>query len=417
MKRMMWVAMLWLIAGNGWASVPLKMGNPRPKSELPVLETGGKVMPDEWVDKDTGHRIIRLTRRAGNNRSFYFNNNPFIGNEMLFAGDGDDPSVSGVRGHNRKLRQMFAVDLNSLKIRQITHEVQSVSTEIACASTHEIFFQRQDTVVAVNTDNGARRIIAVMPMKGYIGCVNCTGTLLAGTLDQPEERKILSAFPRKRDFFPRIYEAKLKKTLFVLDTKTGVMDTIFSDHAWLNHLQFSPTDPDLLMFCHEGPWQKVDRIWTLDVRKPVAPRLMHRRTMDGEIAGHEWFGAGGKYLYFDLQKPRGENFFVGRVNVQTGEEEDFGLQRSEWSVHFTTSWDERFLVGDGGGLNSVAHSPEDQWIYKFNDAGRKFRTERLVNMKYQNYDLEPNVHLTPDDRWVVFRANFEGHTDIYAVEL
>ena len=30
-------------------------------------------------------------------------------------------------------------------------------------------------------------------------------------------------------------------------------------HDWLNHLQFSPTDPTLLMFCHEGPWHKVDR--------------------------------------------------------------------------------------------------------------------------------------------------------------
>jgi oligogalacturonide lyase len=27
------------------------------------------------------------------------------------------------------------------------------------------------------------------------------------------------------------------------------------------------------------------------------------------------------------------------------------------------------------------------------------------------------VHVSPDDRWVIFRANFEGHTDVYAVEL
>jgi oligogalacturonide lyase len=32
---------------------------------------------------------------------------------------------------------------------------------------------------------------------------------------------------------------------------------------WLNHVQFSPTDPTLMMFCHEGPWHKVDRIWTI----------------------------------------------------------------------------------------------------------------------------------------------------------
>ena len=40
-----------------------------------VMETGGKNMPDEWIDKDTGHKVIRLVRRPGTtNGSFYFNN-------------------------------------------------------------------------------------------------------------------------------------------------------------------------------------------------------------------------------------------------------------------------------------------------------------------------------------------------------
>ena len=59
------------------------------------------------------------------------------------------------------------------------------------------------------------------------------------------------------EFFNLIFQAKLKKTIFTLDTKTGIVDTIYSENAWLNHLQFSPTDPTLLMFCHEGPWHEV----------------------------------------------------------------------------------------------------------------------------------------------------------------
>ena len=38
-------------------------------------------------------------------------------------------------------------------------------------------------------------------------------------------------------------------------------------------------------------------------------------TMHREIAGHEWWGADGKHIYFDLQKPRGETFFVGKTNA------------------------------------------------------------------------------------------------------
>ncbi|HEX8038367.1 MAG TPA: hypothetical protein VF490_04430 [Chryseosolibacter sp.] len=61
----------------------------------PVLPTGGKKMPDEWIDQDTHHRILRLTRKPGNNASFYFHNDPFIretrdeGDRMIFYGDDD----------------------------------------------------------------------------------------------------------------------------------------------------------------------------------------------------------------------------------------------------------------------------------------------------------------------------------------
>ena len=67
--------------------------------EVPVMETGGQPMPNEWIDKDTGHRVVKLTRRAGRNSSFYFHNNPFIGNEMVFRG-GDKAFAGNDMMHN-----------------------------------------------------------------------------------------------------------------------------------------------------------------------------------------------------------------------------------------------------------------------------------------------------------------------------
>jgi len=57
------------------------------------------------------------------------------------------------------------------------------------------------------------------------------------------------------------------------------------------------------------------------------------------------------------------------------------------------------------------------WIYLFRPEGDHFHSERLVNMKHHNYKLEPNVHFSPDGKWIIFRANFEGHSNIYAVEI
>jgi len=71
-------------------------------------------------------------------------------------------------------------------------------------------------------------------------------------------------------------------------------------------------------------------------------------------------------------------------------------------------------VGDPG---QVAKAPDGRWIYLFRPNGDRFVSEKLVNMKNHNYRLEPNVHFSPDEKWVIFRANFEGIENIYAVEL
>lgn len=35
-------------------------------------------MPAQWIDQDTGHKIIHLVPGEGDNQSFYFHNNPFL---------------------------------------------------------------------------------------------------------------------------------------------------------------------------------------------------------------------------------------------------------------------------------------------------------------------------------------------------
>ncbi len=38
-------------------------------------------------------------------------------------------------------------------------------------------------------------------------------------------------------------------------------------------------------------------------------------------------------------------------------------------------------------------------------------------MRKHEYRLEPNVNFTPDGRWLVFRGNFDGSAQVYAVEI
>ncbi len=395
--------------------------------KLPLIETGSiSPMPDEWIDQDTHHKVVKLTSKMeGNSLSFYFHNNPFIGNEMVFYNSSKqnpdevtDMKKEETYNTNVKNKQLYSINLDSRKVSQLTFSSSPMNGEIVSEKTKTIFYQKKDSVFSVDFSTRKEKLVYVFPedFKASITTVNADGTLLAGSRATEAEKDILKNNPDKSDFFNLIYEAKLPKTLFTINIQTAELNKLFTDSAWLNHVQFSSVNPDLLMFCHEGPWHKVDRVWTIDVNTKQIAQI-HHRTIDREIWGHEWFGKSGKTIWFDLQQPRGETFFVGGYDVATGNEIKYSLPRNDWSVHFNTNSTETLFAGDGGDPGAVAKAPDGQWINLFTPEGDHFNTEKLVNMKHHKYKLEPNVHFSPDDKWIIFRANFEGESNVYAVEV
>ena len=371
-----------------------------------LMETGGQKMPEEWVDKDTHHRVIRISRVEGNNLGFYFHNNPFYGNKMVFYNT------------NKGSRQVYSVDLKSFKTEQITHQISPMNGELIGQKSGNIYYQIKDSVFSSNIYSKETKLLFVFPAdyKGSIATVNADETMFAGAKASDEQKEISKKYPEKSQFFDRIFDAHLPNDLFTIDIKTGKLNRIHTENTWLGHIQFSPVLPRLLMFCHEGPWHKVDRIWTIDVETKQV-KLMHKRTMDMEIAGHEWFAPDGKTIWYDLQQPRSVKFFVSGTNVSTLKETKYELTRDEWSIHFNISRDQKMFCGDGGNDTQVAKAKDGMWIYAFIPEGDHFKSERLVNMKHHGYKLEPNVHYSPDGKWVIFRANFEGVEEVYAVEV
>ncbi|MEQ1796467.1 MAG: oligogalacturonate lyase family protein [Lacibacter sp.] len=389
----------------------------------PLLETGGQKMPDEWIDKDTKHRIVKLTRLEGrSNLSFYFHNNPFIGNSMVFYSSNKNKvdsvakqEISTVISGNR---QIHLLDLKTLKSEQLTFHRSPMNGEIVDNKAGIVYYQIRDSVFCVNAKTKEVKTVFVFPadFKGTVTAINADGTLLGGAKSSDEEKELFKKYPNKSSYFNIIYEAKLPRTLFTIDIKKKELNKVHSDSAWLNHVQFSSTDPNLLMFCHEGPWHKVNRIWTIDVKTKQITQI-HKRIMDMEIAGHEWSSVDGQTIWYDLQQPRSTTFFVEGHNVKTGQKTKYELQRDEWSIHFNSNKDNSLFCGDGGNSGQVAKAKDGMWIYLFKPQGDKFVSTRLVNMKNHKYNLEPNVHFSPDGKWIIFRANFEGIENVYAVEI
>jgi len=238
------------------------------------------------------------------------------------------------------------------------------------------------------------------------------------------------------------FAQRLPMKLYTIAIQTGEVKTFNPSTDWENNVQFSPTDPSLMMFCHEGPWHDVDRVWTIHV-PDGQQKLMHARTMKYEIAGHEFFGHDGKWIWYDLQTPRSDKFWLAGVNVENGDRIRYPIDRVNWSVHYNESYDGKLFAGDGGGPESVANRtplPENkkldspgngQWIYLFRPQPSsetlkvddetvkigKFTAERLADLSKHNYNLEPNLTFSPDNKWIIFRSNMHGPTHVYAVEV
>ena len=79
--------------------------------------------------------------------------------------------------------------------------------------------------------------------------------------------------------------------------------------------------------------------------------------------------------------------------------------------------DGKLFAGDGGGPRSVAAPGNGQWIYLFTPEKGELKAEKLVDLSKHDYTLEPNATFTPDQKWLIFRSNLQGATQVYAVEL
>ncbi len=382
--------------------------------------------PKEWVDPDTGHRVIRLTDEPGS-ASLYFNQNGYTadGKKLIYT------TPQGIS----------TFDLQSHATKQVVSGRARVI--MAGHKTQNVYYLKDGAAWCTDVDSGVTRQIGKLPAHRSVGLdtVNADETLLAGTYIESEEGQdyngnraqqthALEQPLNKGQMMEQRLAAHLPMALYTMNVQTGEVKVLHRATDWLNHLLFSPTDPTLLMFCHEGPWHKVDRIWTIRTDGSQLTKV-HNRTMEMEIFGHEWWSADGKTVWYDLQTPRGEDFWVAGLNLDTRKRTWYHLQRNEWSIHFNVSRDGALFCGDGGDPGQVAHAPDGEWIYLFRPQLRKndgvddpklirtgvLRAEKLVNMSKHNYRLEPNVSFTPDAKWVVFRSNMFGPTYVFAVEV
>jgi oligogalacturonide lyase len=394
-------------------------------------------LPRAWVDPATGHRIRQLSQEPGS-ACLYFT-------QYAYTAGGTKLLMTAPHG-------IDLVDLGTGAIERV-FEGQAERVLQTGRKTGAIFYAKDGFLYSLDPATKVSRQVAKAPPQGSFLSVNADETLAAGTItlgavkpgtgphrpaQDPADavQKGGDNYPDKHAMMDRRLAERLPMVLFTVNLQTGAYQELLRTTDWLGHVQFSPTDPLALMYCHEGRQWKLDRIWLIRADGHSAPMLVHQRTMRMEVAVHEYWSNDGQWIYYDLQTPLPEDFWVAGYNVTDGRRVWYHLDT--WrSVHYNTSPDGTLFSGDGLSTDTtlVYGQPTDtQWMLLMRpslipnqegetpdqahmiQAGR-FTSERLVDLRKHDYSLEPNGNFTPDGKWLVFRSNLRGPIQVYAVEI
>src|ERR1019366_4900883 len=194
--------------------------------------------PFEWIDPDTGHRVVQLSREPGS-ESLYFNLNPFTpdGKRMVFT------SPSGIS----------MIDLQTHTVEKIV-EGQRLHVIIVGHKTGQIYYGAANrTIFAVDPNTKVVRNIATLPRGQQVATVNADETLLGGTIVErtdwgtnadffdggPNRRTDMQTADIQRGQKGQRMEDRLAKRypmeLFFYNIQTGETKKLNRCNDWLNH--------------------------------------------------------------------------------------------------------------------------------------------------------------------------------------
>ena len=181
-----------------------------------------------------------------------------------------------------------------------------------------------------------------------------------------------------------------------------------------NHAQFSPTDPDTVLFAQEFHNDEItglrfpitNRLWVM--RRGEAPRPILR---EPRFVSHEWWDPDGEHVWcVDV----GNNNETWKVRVADGEVEKFVFPRQCWHSH--SSHDGRWIVGDSNngffrGCASTVH-------FMNRDTGKIIvLAEHAERNDYvgRNYHIDPHPRFCATDQYVVYTTTVHNEIDLAIV--
>lgn len=372
-------------------------------------------------------------RALGNNQLLYFTSPSLTsdGRYLFFIGDRTGHPNLFVRDLSDGTERQLSANIDGLLKSYVYFEGQpyrgfgkaSVSLDpVRCAA----YFIQGRNVCSTN-GNGAVRLLAELPegqMTAFThvsadGRRLCVPTTDARALDG---NTLLDGKPGY-DIDARVRQENLSSYLRVFCTGTG-RELLCEEvrQGWITHVQFSPKNPEWILYNHEWPAEcGIRRMWLWDGARHLRLRTEGPGRSADDWVCHEMWECDGEAIIYHGRFHEGPSF-VGRVTPDGARLTEIALPEA-WTRygHFTTSV-AGTLVTDG-----CYEEPRDPpnwggaWISLVEpdwEAGELQWTPLCLNgSSWTSQDCHPHPVFDSAGRSILFTSDQDGLRRIYRVNI
>jgi oligogalacturonide lyase len=363
----------------------------------------GKVYPAErkvFTAPESGFEVIQLTTSPADDSGLYFTSNSFVPDEngLVFAS-----KRTGVWN-------LFLMNLKTFTFLQLTdsRKISATGADV-CAATHEVFYRDGQTIKAVHLKTLAERTVATVPTGYRVGAavsVTASGQALAFSITEniklTTKTDVIYSDMDER-FVSRPWSAVL----------TGRADgqgwhEIVRQKKWISHTLISPQNAGLILYSHEGHWERVEqRMWLVN-GDGSGNRLLRPEEKPEIRIGHEYWFDDGIHVGYQAQYPKGRKM-IGVADTRDGSFREYPAPFHD--SHTQASHHDNLVIGDG--------SEKEPFLNLYEYKNGKLTGGHIYRhgSSFSQQHWHPHPVFSPDDHFVLFTSSRTGNGDVYLIKL